>query len=565
MTVLLPDNPLAYTMAGVRRSNPFDARRRYAQQMVQAGSDTSPVQHPLQGAARLAQALVGGWMGGQVEQQEQEALKTEKADAEKKLAMVMAEPDPEKRIQLAATVDPKLGLHLTGQLAVKQAEQASQRKNLETAATGFGQIYAPPSGQANTAIASIESAGLPNNGYGAVGRPADAKGSRAHGRYQIMDYNIGPWTQEVLGRAMSPQEFLANSQAQDAVFNAKFNQYVKQYGSPEAAARAWFAGPGGMNNPGASDVNGMTVQRYGQKFAQAYGPGATLPQGSADGMPPAPSPQAVNGPVLQAPAVPETPRPTPTPQQIAQYQQRLMTGEFGNDQGAASRARAALEAELDRDWQVRRDQDKMRFTQETEAYKDQRDRNQPSRNEVEKLQAARSDAAAIVSALDDFNREFKNTGTWGAIKSVAGYNTPVNTAYNAAALLAKGEQLFHLGVLNGPDLEIIRRTLPDPSTFKGAQTSAADMQTAVNKVVDLLQTRLGAREKQLGLPVTNVRQFAAEVRGATPQSPDAPPAATSFVGPDGRVVSMADIEETARNRGMDPAAVIQRLQLRAVR
>lgn len=366
---------LAYSMSGVRRSNPFDARRRFAQQMMMAGADPSPVQHPLQGAARLAQALAGGWMGSQVEQQEQDAIKAEKADQEKKLAAVMAEPDPEKRIALVSAIDPRQGIQLTGQLAVEQAKLGQQRKNLETAASGFGSSYGVPTGQANTAIASIESAGLPNNGYGAVGRPADAKGSRAQGRYQIMDYNVGPWTQEVLGKAMSPQEFLANPQAQDAVFNAKFNQYVQQFGSPEAAARAWFAGPGGMNNPGASDVNGMTVANYGNKFAQAYGPGARGPQiaqGSAEGMPPAPTPQGVTGPVLQAPTVPETPRPTPTPQQIAQYQQRLMTGEFGNDQGAPSRARAALEAELDRDWSVRRERDKMRFDQESRTFSEDR-------------------------------------------------------------------------------------------------------------------------------------------------------------------------------------------------
>lgn len=121
-------------------------------------------------------------------------------------------------------------------------------------------------GDPAAAIASIESGGK----YDAVGPVADGKGSRAYGKYQIMDFNVGPWTQEVLGKPMSPQEFLANPQAQDAVFKAKFGQYQQKYG-PEGAARAWFAGEGGMNNPGAKDVLGTSVADYGAKFTKAMG------------------------------------------------------------------------------------------------------------------------------------------------------------------------------------------------------------------------------------------------------------------------------------------------------
>lgn len=117
-------------------------------------------------------------------------------------------------------------------------------------------------GSAATAIGTIEGGGR----YDAIGPIANSKGQRAYGKYQVMDFNIGPWTKEVLGTAMTPQEFLKNPQAQDAVFNAKFGQYVKQYGSQAAAARAWFAGPGGMNNPNATDVLGTSVRGYEQKF-----------------------------------------------------------------------------------------------------------------------------------------------------------------------------------------------------------------------------------------------------------------------------------------------------------
>lgn len=597
MTVL-PDDNLAYTIAGVgRKSNPYDRRRSFAQRLQAQGMDYSPVDHPLQGAARLAQALVGGYMVGQADRDEKKATE----DRNTKLTAAMSEADPTKRIGLISALDPELGVRLSGQMAIEQDKISRQREGLQAAAGSFGASYGVPraaptlggTGNAAGAIAGIESGGR----YDAVGPIANERGNRAYGKYQVLDSNIPSWTQEALGRPMSPQEFLANPQAQEAVFQAKFGQYVQKYGNPEAASRAWFAGEGGMNNPGAADVNGMTVQGYGNKFAQAYGPGAGgpqppaappvnvratppgqpqplvidmpgrggMPQGSAEnvGMPPQPSPQGVQGPVMtaqappQAPAIPEVPRPQPSPQQIQQYQQRFASGEFGTDPSVAMpRARAALEAELDRDWGVQRDRAKMQFQQQTtdfadqrrtqrEIEKDDRNRSQPSRTEIEKLQMARTEAATITSALDDFRREFKNAGTWDSLKSVAGANTPVNTAYNNAALLAKGEALYNLGVLNGPDLDIIRRTLPDPSTPKGIMTSPENASIAVDKVIDLLQTRIASRERQLGLPVTDVRGAANELRATMPGGPTQQPT--------GGPIAPGAIEEGYRFKGGNPA------------
>ena len=69
---------------------------------------------------------------------------------------------------------------------------------------------------------------------------------------------------------MTPQEFLQNPEAQDAVFDHRFGSYVQKYG-PEGAARAWFAGEGGMKNPNARDVLGTSVEDYGRKFTQNMG------------------------------------------------------------------------------------------------------------------------------------------------------------------------------------------------------------------------------------------------------------------------------------------------------
>lgn len=116
------------------------------------------------------------------------------------------------------------------------------------------------------AIASIESGG----NSGEVG-PATRTGDRALGKYQVMASNVPEWTQAALGKALTPQQFLASPQAQDAVFQHQFGQYVQKYG-PEGAAKAWFAGPGGMNNLNASDSLGTTVASYARKFMNALGP-----------------------------------------------------------------------------------------------------------------------------------------------------------------------------------------------------------------------------------------------------------------------------------------------------
>lgn len=114
---------------------------------------------------------------------------------------------------------------------------------------------------------------------------------RALGKYQVMSANVGPWSKEVLGREVSPGEFLRNPEIQDAIFNGKFGQYVEKYG-PAGAARAWFAGERGMRNPNAKDVFGTTVTEYSRRFNKALGG----PQNAVDAVqqfaPDGPSPTA---------------------------------------------------------------------------------------------------------------------------------------------------------------------------------------------------------------------------------------------------------------------------------
>lgn len=117
-----------------------------------------------------------------------------------------------------------------------------------------------------SAISGIESSGR----YNLVG-PDNGKGNKPYGKYQVMDFNVGPWTQEALGRRMSPQEFLNDPNAQDTVFRHQFGKNVDKYGSPQEAASVWFSGRPMAQAGNSRDVLGTTVPAYVAKFNRGLG------------------------------------------------------------------------------------------------------------------------------------------------------------------------------------------------------------------------------------------------------------------------------------------------------
>lgn len=116
------------------------------------------------------------------------------------------------------------------------------------------------------AISAIESGG----NYGAQG-PITKSGDRAYGKYQVMGSNIGPWTEQHLGRRMTAEEFLASPEAQDAVFQGQFGSYVRRYGNPQDAASAWFTGRPLSQGAGAKDILGTSGAAYVEKFNRNLG------------------------------------------------------------------------------------------------------------------------------------------------------------------------------------------------------------------------------------------------------------------------------------------------------
>lgn len=112
------------------------------------------------------------------------------------------------------------------------------------------------------AIASVETRGY--NGaakYSAMGKP-NSKGQQAYGKYQVMDFNIPAWTKEVLGHSLTPKQFLASAEAQEAVARAKIGDIFKKYGNADDTASVWFSGRPVAKAGNAKDVTGTSVPQY---------------------------------------------------------------------------------------------------------------------------------------------------------------------------------------------------------------------------------------------------------------------------------------------------------------
>jgi len=116
-------------------------------------------------------------------------------------------------------------------------------------------------------IARNESDG--NGGYFAIGPVVTSgqyKGERAIGKYQIMPGNVGPWSKEILGYEITPQQLYQSPQLQDAIAKAKLQQAYNKYGSWSDAASVWFTGRPAAQGANAKDVLGTSGAQYVNKF-----------------------------------------------------------------------------------------------------------------------------------------------------------------------------------------------------------------------------------------------------------------------------------------------------------
>ena len=160
-------------------------------------------------------------------------------------------------------------------------------------------------------IAGIESGGWKN--------PYEALNPTTHaiGKYQVMPSNVPGWTQAALGQAMTPDEFRANPQAQEAVFRDQMQRNLQLYG-PTDAASIWFTGkPYNVAGGAVKDAVGTTNANYvaratagldgGAPFTPSQAPGPIDPSIIARGGTSPPIPGTTINTTPAAPAVAAAP------------------------------------------------------------------------------------------------------------------------------------------------------------------------------------------------------------------------------------------------------------------
>ncbi len=139
------------------------------------------------------------------------------------------------------------------------------------------------------AIKGVESSGR----YGVVG-PTHKRHGRALGAYQIMESNLPSWSQEAVGRQVSPDEFLQSKELQDQIARHRFSQYAEKHGLDNAASM-WHSGVPLDQAQARKDSLGTRTPDYVRRVAAAAGStGTGGPQISPTPMDPdAPAPGAM--------------------------------------------------------------------------------------------------------------------------------------------------------------------------------------------------------------------------------------------------------------------------------
>lgn len=232
------------------------AQRDYAEALMHGAVGKGGAQFPVvqswtQGASNMLNALMGGLDMRNAENREQNSIGS--------YTQPPAGAAP-------ATSDPTKPSSFTDGSSSEGREKTSDDDNAAPQPKGDTKVAAAGDpvdyGTNSRAIAGIESGGSkdPYHLHGpTILNPRSAYfGDQAHGKYQVMGKNVGPWTKDVIGRAETPDEFDNDPATQEAVFKAKFKNPTQWFGSGKSdgyttgdAYRARFAAAGGrpVNGP----------------------------------------------------------------------------------------------------------------------------------------------------------------------------------------------------------------------------------------------------------------------------------------------------------------------------
>jgi hypothetical protein len=217
----------------------------------------------LEGASQAKQARATRGLGGKlpldIKQVDTESLSEQMLsyfsdiDEQNKRAREENKAKAEAAEKANAEVDP-----VTGEIKPKTTAVADFDESMIDLALG--------------ALSDVESRG--SGGYEAIGPVVTKgmyKGQRAYGNYQVMEGNIGPWTEKYYGERLTPEQFLKNPQAQDAVAENVILANWEKYGNIEDAVSVWFTGRPlkKATSLGAADQN-IGVPEYLNRWRTNY-------------------------------------------------------------------------------------------------------------------------------------------------------------------------------------------------------------------------------------------------------------------------------------------------------
>jgi len=163
------------------------------------------------------------------------------------------------------------------------------RRGYQTAGSVSGQatetpIEQPADDRIDRTLSALER--IESGGRSDIVGPASRKGDRPYGLYQIMGANIPSWTEEALGRRMTPEEFRLDAKAQKDTARHRVGLYMNQYDDPRQAASMWFTGKPIEKAGNVADVLGTTNPKYLSMFDRYYSGQDLAPSGKQPGLKP---------------------------------------------------------------------------------------------------------------------------------------------------------------------------------------------------------------------------------------------------------------------------------------
>lgn len=266
-----------------KASNIRASQSRQSLAIQQAGNsqDDAEFQFNVESALKGVdgEAIERGWTPDEVKVKREAA--TSKVWQSRLDTIAMTDPFRAKNLydkNKDSILDPVTRMHIEQNL-LRQYNNVGTRYDADSIANGtsFRNFPNIDGGTHREAIGAIESGGR-YDAQGPVVARGTFAGQRGVGKYQVMEGNVGPWTKEVLGKEMTPEEFRNDKTAQDSVFDAKFGQLVTKYGNPQDAAAAWHSGRSLAEATKAGATDGFTkTEDYVKRFSAALGTGAAQP------------------------------------------------------------------------------------------------------------------------------------------------------------------------------------------------------------------------------------------------------------------------------------------------